>query len=46
MHLTYNSHAYPVSDPSLYFYVGQDIETNEFHDLYKYVVEKRNSGRK
>ncbi|ASA20188.1 hypothetical protein [Paenibacillus donghaensis] len=46
MHLIYSSHAYPVNDPTLIFYVGQDMQTNEFHDLYQYVIEKRNSGRK
>ncbi|MEK4324597.1 hypothetical protein MKX70_01765 [Paenibacillus sp. FSL R7-0312] len=46
IHLTYNSHAYPVSDPTLYFYVGQDIETKKIHDLYEYVLEKRKSGRR
>lgn len=46
MHLSYSSHAYPVEDPTLVFYVGQDIQTKEFHDLYEYEVEKRRSGRK
>ncbi|MDO3412409.1 hypothetical protein QWJ34_21775 [Saccharibacillus sp. CPCC 101409] len=46
MHLRYSSHAYPTEDPTLVFYVGQDMQTKEFEDLYDYVLEKRRSGRK
>ncbi|WP_379138541.1 hypothetical protein [Paenibacillus sp. sgz500958] len=45
IHLTYNSYAYPVSDPTLYFYVGQDIETKKIHDLYTYEIERRNTRK-
>ena len=46
MHRTYFTYAYPVSDPTLVFYVGQDIENKEIHDLYQYELDKRKSGAK
>lgn len=46
MHRTYLTYAYPVNDPTLVFYVGQDIETKEIHDLYQYELDKRETGVK
>ncbi|MEK4995816.1 hypothetical protein [Paenibacillus sp. FSL H7-0918] len=46
IHRTYLSYAHPANDPSLIFYVGQDIESKEIQDLYPYEVNKRNAGRK
>ncbi|AIQ51834.1 hypothetical protein [Paenibacillus sp. FSL R7-0331] len=46
MHRTYLTYAYPVSDPTLVFYVGQDIENKKIHDLYQYELDKRKAGRK
>ena len=45
MHRTYLTYAYPVSDPTLVFYVGQDIENKKIHDLYQYELDKRKAGR-
>jgi hypothetical protein len=46
MHRTYLTYAYPVSDPTLVFYVGQDIENKKIHDLYQYELDKRKAGAK
>jgi hypothetical protein len=46
IHRTYLSYAHPANDPTLIFYVGQDIESKEIQDLYPYEVNKRNAGRK
>ncbi len=41
IHRTYLTYAYPVNDPTLVFFVGQDIESKEILDLYLYELEKR-----
>ncbi|AIQ46252.1 hypothetical protein R70723_10450 [Paenibacillus sp. FSL R7-0273] len=46
MHRTYLTYASPINDPTLVFFVGQDIEDKKIHDLYQYELNKRKAGGK